>query len=206
MFLFTGAKLTTIGTGGPNRVELTGILMKNYFLKSETVGLRGLLPEDAAPPYLNWLNDEDVCRGNSHHRWPYGPAQAGEFIAATATDTKNLVLAIEVIESGEHIGNIALQSIDPIHRSAELSILIGSRASWGKGYGREAAALLIRHGFQELNLVRIACGTPDYNEGMIKLALALGMKEEGRKRSAFFKGGQYHDIVLFALLASELAP
>ncbi len=47
-------------------------------------------------------------------------------------------------------------------------------------------------------------GTPDYNKGMIKLALALGMKEEGRKRCAFFKAGKYHDIVLFAILSNEM--
>lgn len=177
--------------------------MKNYFLMSENVGLRSLISEDAASTYLSWLNDEEVCQGNDHHRWPYVISQASEFIATTVADRKNLVLGVDIRETQEHIGNIALQNIDSIHRSAEISFLIGSKTSWGKGFGREAGRLLMRHGFQELNLQRIGCGTPASNTGMIKLALSLGMKEEGRKRAAFFKGGQYHDIVLFGILANE---
>jgi len=159
--------------------------------------------EDAAPPYIDWLNDSEVCHGNHHHRWPYTTEQAKLFIEEACSNRSSVVLAIEVLESAEHIGNIALQNINSIHRSAELSILIGSRASWGKGYGREAASVLVKHGFEELNLNRIECGTPSYNQGMIKLALALGMTEEGRKRNAFFKNGSYHDIVSFSLLANE---
>lgn len=180
-------------------------MKKTNFLMSEKIGLRPLTPEDAGVPYLNWLNDAEVCAGNDHHRWPFTPASAAAFIAAAASDRQNLVLAVEILKPREHIGNIALQSIDPIHRSAEISFLIGSRTAWGKGYGQEAGRLLLRHGFHELNLQRIGCGTPDSNAGMIKLALALGMKEEGRRRKAFFKGGKYHDIVQFGLLASEFA-
>jgi RimJ/RimL family protein N-acetyltransferase len=179
-------------------------MKKTYFLMSEKIGLRGLTPDDAAVPYLDWLNDAEVCAGNDHHRWPFGPAAATAFISEAASDRQNLVLAVEILKTGQHIGNIALQSIDPIHRSAEIAFLIGSRTAWGKGYAREAGRLLLRHGFQELNLQRIGCGTPDYNAGMIKLALALGMKEEGRRRCAFFKGGKYHDVVIFGILSNEL--
>lgn len=182
-------------------------MKKSYFLTSGRIGLRGLSPEDAVPPYLDWLNDAEVCVGNDHHRRPYGAAQAQAYIEGIqGGNPGDLVLAIDLLETGTHIGNIALQSINPTHRSAELSILIGDKKVWGSGCGKESAGLLIRHGFEELNLQRIGCGTPDYNEGMIKLAESLGMKEEGRKRRAFFKGGQYHDIVLFAILADELVP
>ncbi len=40
---------------------------------------------------------------------------------------------------------------------------------------------------------------------MINLAPTLGMKEECRKRNAFFKKGAYHDIALSAVLCNELA-
>lgn len=179
--------------------------MNAYFLKSQRIGLRPLRPDDAVAPYLDWLNDSDVCHGNDHHRLPYGISGAREYIAAAETTRTDLILAIEMLDTGTHIGNIALQNINPIHRSADFSILIGNREFWGTGCGIEAGTLLVRHGFQELNLQRIGCGTPSYNEGMIKLALALGMKEEGRRRQAFFKHGEYHDLVEFGVLASEFA-
>lgn len=179
--------------------------MRSYFLKSQRIGLRPLQPEDARSPYVDWLNDPDVCDGNDHHRLPYGIDRARDYIAAAGASRADLILAIEMLDSGAHIGNIALQNINFIHRSAEFSILIGNREFWGTGCGIEAGTLLVRHGFQELNLQRIGCGTPSYNEGMIKLALALGMKEEGRRRSAFFKHGEYHDLIEFGVLASEFA-
>lgn len=174
-------------------------------MQSERIGLRTLNFEDARAPYIDWLNDAEVCHGNDHHRWPYGITRAKEYIASAETSRTDLILAIETLDTREHIGNIALQNIDSTHRSAEFSILIGNKTSWAKGYGREAGGLLVRHGFRELNLQRIGCGTPDYNQGMIRLALALGMKEEGRRRGAFFKHGEYHDIVLFAVLSHEMS-
>lgn len=178
-------------------------IMKVYFLKSERLGLRALRAEDATSPYADWLNDQDVCRGNNHHRWPYSSAEATDYISETKSKKNELVLAVEVLETGKHIGNIALQSINFIHRSAEISFLIGDTSVWGKGYGLEAGRILIKHAFDELNLRRVGCGTPSYNQGMIKLAQALGMTEEGRRRQAFFKHGEYHDIVEFGLLKTE---
>ena len=104
------------------------------------------MPEEASLPYIDWLNDADVCHGNDRHRWPHGLTQARDFIGAAAGDRNNLVLAIELLNGEEHIGNIALQNIDPIHCSAKLSILIGSKTSWGKNYGLEAGRLMVRYG------------------------------------------------------------
>jgi RimJ/RimL family protein N-acetyltransferase len=38
------------------------------------------------------------------------------------------------------------------------------------------------------------------NEGMMKLAVKLGMKKEGLRKEAIFKAGQYIDIVEYGLI------
>jgi RimJ/RimL family protein N-acetyltransferase len=93
-----------------------------------------------------------------------------------------LVLAIEL--DGRHVGNISLQDIDPVGRSADLAIVL-DRSVWGDGVGSEAAELLVAHGFSALNLHRITCGTVAANHGMRRLAERLGMTpfeidDEGR--------------------------
>ncbi|MBI3524682.1 MAG: GNAT family N-acetyltransferase [Betaproteobacteria bacterium] len=173
------------------------------FLEGQRLYLRALADKDADGDYPAWLNDAEVCRGNSHHVFPYSREAALDYIRQTRQSTTSLVLAIVVREDHHHIGNIALQSIHPIHRSAEFAILIGDKTGWGKGYGLEAGRLLCRHGFAALNLHRIYCGTFADNAGMIGLAHALGMKEEGRRRQAAFKDGKYIDIVEFGLLETD---
>jgi RimJ/RimL family protein N-acetyltransferase len=38
---------------------------------------------------------------------------------------------------------------------------------------------------------------------MRKLALRLGMQEEGVRRQAMFKDGRYHDVVEYGVLAED---
>ncbi len=173
------------------------------FLRGERVHLRPLLPEDAAGAYPEWLNDPEVCRGNTHHRFPYDRAAAADFIAAAGRAADSLTLAIVLTTENRHVGNVALQAIHPIYRSAEFAILIGDRPAWGTGIGREAAILICDHGFAELNLHRIACGTFADNLAMQKLASALGMKEEGRRREAAYKSGRFVDVIEFGVLRSD---
>lgn len=111
-------------------------------------------------------------------------------------------LAIESSDS-EYLGSIGLMNIDVRNRDAELGILIGRPDDWGKGYGTEAALLMLRHGFEEMNLHRIHLRVYDYNERGIKSYLKLGFKEEGRLREALFRHGGWHDVVLMGILADE---
>jgi len=177
----------------------------NAFIVGEKVYLRPLRDEDAEGPYPSWLNDAEVCAGNSHHVFPYAKEQAREYIRGVRGRRDCLVLAI-IVPEGEHerhIGNMSLQSIDYVWGSAEFGVLIGDRTAWGKGYGKEAMRLILAHAFRSLNLHRVYCGTFDTNPGMRRLAAYVGMREEGRRREAAFKDGRYVDIVEFGVLRSE---
>lgn len=180
--------------------------MSSAFLTGERLFLRPLVEADADGPYVAWFNDAEVCRGNSHHVFPYTREQALSYIRQSVQSREMLVLAMVLKSDQRHIGNIALQGIHTLNRSAEFAIVIGDKAAWGQGYGYEAAALLFQHAFQTLNLRRIACGTFADNAGMIKLAAALGMKQEGVRRQAAFKEGQYQDVIEYGLLRDEFSP
>jgi RimJ/RimL family protein N-acetyltransferase len=166
--------------------------------------LRALSAADVDGPYLGWLNDAEVCRGNSHHVYPYSRLNALQYVEQIGgAAASQIVLAIVLNARDRHIGNIALSRIHPVYRSAEFSILLGDRDEWGKGYALEASRLIVRHGFRALNLRRIECGTFASNVAMRKLAAALGMREEGCRRQAAFKDGRYEDVVEFGILDSE---
>ncbi|WP_338847001.1 GNAT family protein [Massilia sp. W12] len=172
------------------------------FLSGQKLDLRLLTPADADGDYPLWLNQAEVCFGNSHHVYPYAREAAREYIAQANKSRDSLTLAI-VNKAGVHVGNVALSSIHAVNRSAEFSILLGARSCWGQGFGREAALLMFTHGFDQLNLRRIACGTFSNNIGMQKIAHSLGMRQEGLRRQAVYKDGRYLDVLEYGILDEE---
>jgi ribosomal-protein-alanine N-acetyltransferase len=172
------------------------------FLAGELVALRPLVEADADGPYPGWLNDAEVSRYNSHHVYPYTPDQAREWIRSIPARVE-LVLAITLHPDQAHVGNVSLQAIDRVARSAELAILLGERSAWGRGVGFESAQLVVAHGFGAMNLHRISCGTTEENLAMRRIAEKLGMKQEGVRREAAFSEGRYVDVIEFGLLARD---
>ncbi len=177
--------------------------MRNPFLVADHVYLRVLTQDDLNAIYREWFNDEDVCRYNSHHRFPNYDENMQDYFERVIKSRENLILAICDKDTDKHIGNIALENIDLVNRSAEFAILIGDKLFWGNGIGKEASALIIDHGFKELGLHRIYCGTSEKNVAMQKLASKLGFIEEGRARGALFKNGDFTNIIQYGLLGDE---
>lgn len=174
-----------------------------FFLKNDIIGLRSLCVEDVNYNYSHWLNDYEICRYNSHCRFPVEKESLIDYVEKVKSSNNVLVLAVIDIENNTHIGNISLQNINYIDRNAEIAYIMGEKSYWGKGFATQASELIIKHGFEQLNLERIYCGTSDENIRMINLAKKLGFVQEGIRRRAFYKNGDYHDIIEFGLLKSE---
>lgn len=181
-------------------------MTKNQLIIGKRVSLRVLEERDVDGPYATWLNDPEVCRFNSHARFPVGKEELKKYIREAKQTSSTQVFAIVTKHRSKHIGNISLQNINYIDRSAELAIIIGDKKYWGKGIGLEAWKLMMDYGFRVLNLHRLYCGCANKNLGMRKIAQKSGMKPEGRRRDAFFKNGGYDDILEFGILETEYLP
>lgn len=165
--------------------------------------LRDLREADVDGPYASWFEDQEVCRYNSHGKFFPSRADLLAYVAGTRRGDR-VVMAICHEQDG-HVGNISLQGISPIDRTAEFAILLGDRRHWGRGLGELASRALLAHGFEKLNLERIYCGTAATNIGMQKLALSLGMVEEGRRRAHLFLEGQRVDVIEYGILRAEFS-
>lgn len=113
----------------------------------------------------------------------------------------NVSFAIEV--DGHYIGHCGIHGIDGTNRAGELGIEISNRDYWGKGYGREVIRLLLRYGFEHLNLNRVHLHTHSENDRAIRCYLACGFKEEGRFRQEMWLKGHYVDGIAMAILREE---
>jgi ribosomal-protein-alanine N-acetyltransferase len=173
------------------------------FLQGSGIYLRALTEADCDGPYLSWFNDAEVCRFNGHHRFPYTRAAALSYVNQVSGSPDDLVLAMVEADSNRHVGNVSLLGLDYVSRNAEFAIVIGERDCWNKGYGKQAARLLLDHGFLTLDLHRVYCGTAADNLAMRKMAVSLGMREEGCRREALYKRGQCIDIIDYGVLKQE---
>jgi [ribosomal protein S5]-alanine N-acetyltransferase len=171
---------------------------------SEHYYVRALSETDVGGPYPSWFEDQEVCAFNSHGKFVRTKEYFRQFVR-NLDGQSMIVWAICHMQDG-HIGNVALQNISLINRNAEFAIILGDRSHWGKGVGELASKAILEHGFNKLNLHRIYCGTAATNEGMKKLALKLGMKEEGIRKEHLFLSGKWVDVVEYGILQELLDP
>lgn len=101
------------------------------------------------------------------------------------------------------IGISELYKISAKNKCAEVSIGLGDRSEWGKGYGKKAIKLTLSYGFNELKLNRIELEVIGYNKGAIALYESLGFKKEGTKRNRVKWEDKYYDLYLYGMLKNE---
>src|SRR5581483_10810079 len=81
-----------------------------------------------------------------------------------------------------HIGNISA-AVDPMNSIADISILVGERHVWGRGFGGEAweAVMAFLHG--DLAIRKVTGGTLATNIGMLQIMRRARMAEDGEFQS-----------------------
>lgn len=164
--------------------------------------VRALKESDLSGPYPSWFEDQDACKYNSHGKYPRTEAYFRAFYKSL--DGGDQIVWAICHDVDGHIGNVSLQAISSINRTAEFAILLGDQRHWNKGVGKMAGAKIIAHAFDKLNLHRVYCGTAATNEGMRKLALALRFQEEGCRRAHLFLDGAWVDSIEYGLLRSDV--
>jgi RimJ/RimL family protein N-acetyltransferase len=124
-----------------------------------------------------------------------------KFIGDLADKEEPVMFAIDVDDV--LIGSCMLGHFDKTARVGELSITIGDKAYWGKGYGSEAVALLIEYAFVHRNLNRVWLGVSGDNERAIRAYARAGFVEEARLRDHMWMGGALRDMVVMGVLRPE---
>lgn len=106
-------------------------------------------------------------------------------------------------EDDRLVGLVSLMNIDSVNRSASLRIMIGEAQYRGKGAGTFAVREIVNHAFNNLNLRRIELNLLATNTRALHVYEKCGFRQEGTKRQAVYKNGNYVDLILMALLKEE---
>lgn len=171
------------------------------FLNGSRVYLRPMEKDDL-DCLKTWNNDPEVRKliGEVH---PMSSAAVEDFYMRLKDDPQRVWFVIVQKESDRIIGETGLLRIFYPWRTADLSIIIGDKFAWGKGYGREAVLLLLDYAFGALALHRIAIGVVGFNERALRFYEKIGFKREGVQRDGYFNNHTFSDFVMMSILEDE---
>ena len=159
-----------------------------------------------------WLEDDEVA-DSWFGRYSYGePAHLGyrphemedaseeEFIR-TLEDPDHLTLSIYT-EEGEHIGEVHV-TLEEALGDGQLSILIGRKDLWNRGYGHASVHAALDTAFNEYGLYRVWVDVPEYNMPARALFEGMGFVHEGTLRKSRPHEGSRFDSAVMGILAAE---
>lgn len=112
-------------------------------------------------------------------------------------------------DAGQLIGDVTWHAVDygPNPGSRALDIGISLRAAaWGQGHGARAQRMLAAHLFATTAVNRVQASTDVSNRAERAALLSAGFALEGVARGAQWRGGQWHDMALYARLRCDPQP
>lgn len=176
--------------------------MQQRAIWGERVGIRPLLPNDAAAIRRLVSNPEvaDLLFEDMGSPIP-SVFTLALFIAGNWLQGRP-EWAI-VTRQGTVVGSVRLWRVSDRNRSAMLTIFVGPRENWGKGYGTDALRLALHQAFGPMGLERVELHVFDFNQRAIRSYERAGFAWEGVRRQALFRSGQFHDIIVMGILKDE---
>lgn len=152
---------------------------------------------------MEWVNDAEVTRSLLVGRYPMTRTMEKAWLDERLKgSTTEVSLVIETL-AGDYLGGIGYFHILQLERHAELGLVIGRKAEWGKGFAREAMSLFVDYGFEQLNFNLIYLTVLPQNPRAQKIYSGLGFKEEGRLRQRMYRDGVYSDLISMSILREE---
>lgn len=180
-----------------------GVADKLPILRSERLILRPFRLSDAKR-VQELAGSKAVASTTLNIPHPYADGVAEEWITnheKNFQDRHSLTLAICLKESDELIGCIGLLLSVP-DQNASLGYWIGE-PYWNQGYCTEAAKVMIKYAFEQLDLHRVFATHISHNPASGRVMTKLGTKQEGVLRDHVCKWGKHYDLIYYGILKSE---
>lgn len=119
-------------------------------------------------------------------------------------NTSTRVRYIIETEQDGAVGMIGLQNINWKDGTADGGgMRIAKKEIRTRGLATDAWMTLLKYTFEELRLNRVNGAALMYNEASKHVCTKVGFIQEGIQRQAIYKGGQYHDVVLYGCLRTD---
>ncbi|NBK93792.1 N-acetyltransferase [bacterium 1XD21-13] len=166
-------------------------------------GLRALEISDLEK-LLEWRNQPEYRRFFREYRELNSENQKRWFEAKVMNDEHTRMFSIVNKETGELIGACGLCYIDWINQSADFSIYIGKEKLYiDEKYAVDAAKIMIKYGFEELNLHRLWTEIYEIDEKKKKMFKVLGFEHEATHKETHWTEGKWVDSWFYRLIRKQ---
>lgn len=169
-------------------------------LQGEMLKLRPVRADDAEAMW-DLVQDPEGRRLTGTTR-EFTRSEVDEWCATVSGRPDRIDLAITTNGADEYLGEIVLNDIDQVVRSANLRLVMRP-AYRGRGYGTEAIQLVLGLAFDGLGLHRVGLDVLSINTRAHALYGNLGFVIEGRRRDAYRDGDRWCDGIDMGLLEDE---
>lgn len=115
---------------------------------------------------------------------------------------KGRQLGTTIFEEEQILGKVGFVKLNCLHKHGEIGYWL-SADQQGNGIMTQAVEVLVKYGFEELNLNRIIIGAISENWPSRKIPERLGFQLEGTFRQNRFYRGHFWDTVIYAKLREE---
>jgi len=174
---------------------------KPRVLIGKRVYLRPLAKDDLVH-LRKWSEDAEI-RGLIGEAAPMNHSDCDKFLEKVYADSSREWFVVVIKESNRVIGEAGLLRMDPAWRATDVSVIIGEKEEWGKGYGTETILLLLDRAFRQLNFHRVAIGVVGFNDRALRFWEKAGFSREGIQRDGYYYERKHHDFVMMSILDDE---
>lgn len=177
-------------------------MLDKPILQGETITLRPLGPEDAAAMFASFSDEESTRLTGTHETFTL--AQIKAYCARIVDADDRVDYAITLKDNPALVvGEVVLNDINWHNQAANFRIALYHQDYFGKGYGTQATQLILKHGFETLDLHRIDLEVYDFNPRAAHVYEKAGFVREGIKRDALLWQGTYQDAIIMSILKPE---
>lgn len=174
-------------------------------IKGKLVGLRAVEREDLKV-LRDWRNIASFRKNFREVRELSLADQEKWYENLQASKHMNFMFTVVRLSDEKQIGAGGLLYINWINRSADFSFYIGEDELYidNLGLAQEATSLLIKYGFNNLNLNKIWMELYEFDARKLKFFQEkFKFKQDGLLRQNCFEGGRYWDSYIISLLKEE---
>lgn len=169
--------------------------MNNPYAIGKLIYLRAPTVEDVEGRWYQWFSDPETTQYLNDRFWPNTIKSQKEFFEGIQNSQNRLVLSIIDKKNDEHIGVCNLNSINWVHRYADIALVIGEIKYRNGQIALETFSLLLEIAFLRLNLLNLKGSFLASNPLTELIVKIFGFEIIGKYKNLYYYKGNYVDSV-----------
>jgi RimJ/RimL family protein N-acetyltransferase len=153
--------------------------------------------------YVQWMNSP-ATRKYARYEFPQTVEEVKKLFEPKQENIKNQIFfEIWHKKDNKPIGYTGLIRINWFNRHGMIFYMIGSTEYWGKNLATEAGKLVIKFGFDELNLHKISAHVYPQNKASVRVVEKIGLDLEITMKNEVYIDGTYLEVLKYSLIRKE---